>query len=293
MGGRHRTPPGGRVGVICRSRFPGCCRTQPFPAERFPRDRNFSSALERSRPVLRRVLRASDITSAGASNAQAVGMLGGMHLPEPRGPLSEALCRDLASGSELSAAALDTAGRVASSTAGALTDEDLQISLAVCYELHYRGFDGVGDGWEWEPSLLRLRAVLETAHLAALRELVGPVAGHRRADRPPARRADRRRRRTVAVDLHGQARHARAVAGVPDPALGLPPQGGRPAHLRRPPAQRPDEVGDGRDPGRRVRRRHGRAHAQRAVRRADARPRPRRRPTARSGTTPRRRPSRR
>ncbi len=99
-----------------------------------------------------------------------------MHLPEPRGPLSETLCRDLATGSELSAVALDTAGRVASSTTGALTDEDLQTSLAVCYELHYRGFDGVGDGWEWEPSLLRLRAVLETAHLAALRERVGPVS---------------------------------------------------------------------------------------------------------------------
>ena len=98
-----------------------------------------------------------------------------MHLPEPRGPLSEALCHDLVRGPELSAAALDTAGRVAASTTGALTDEDLQLSLAVCYELHYRGFDGVGDGWEWEPSLLRLRAVLETAHLAALRELVGPV----------------------------------------------------------------------------------------------------------------------
>ena len=98
-----------------------------------------------------------------------------MHLPEPRGPLSEALCHDLATASELSASALDTAGRVAASTTGALTDEDLQLSLAVCYELHYRGFDGVGDGWEWEPSLLRLRAVVETAHLAALRELVGPV----------------------------------------------------------------------------------------------------------------------
>ena len=36
----------------------------------------------------------------------------------------------------------------------ALTDEDLQLSLAVCYELHYRGFDEVADGWEWDPALL-------------------------------------------------------------------------------------------------------------------------------------------
>jgi hypothetical protein len=99
-----------------------------------------------------------------------------MRLPQPRGPLSELLCRDLATAAELSAAALDAAGRVATATSSALTDEDLQLSLAVCYELHYRGFDGVADGWEWEPSLLRLRALLEDAHLAALRRLVGPVA---------------------------------------------------------------------------------------------------------------------
>jgi hypothetical protein len=98
-----------------------------------------------------------------------------MQPPEARGPLSAALFQDLLHGSELSAATTGVAEQVAASTTGALTDEDLQISLAVCYELHYRGFDGVAEGWEWEPSLLRLRAVLETAHLAALGALVGPV----------------------------------------------------------------------------------------------------------------------
>ena len=44
-------------------------------------------------------------------------------------------------------------GSLASGTC-ALTDEDLQLSLAVCYELHYRGFDGVSEDWEWEPALL-------------------------------------------------------------------------------------------------------------------------------------------
>jgi hypothetical protein len=102
-------------------------------------------------------------------------MLGGMHLPKPRGPLSDTLARELTTAAELSPTTLAVAGRVASSTPDALTDEDLQISLAICYELHYRGFDGVADGWEWEPSLLRLRAVLEEAHLAALHSLVGPV----------------------------------------------------------------------------------------------------------------------
>ena len=99
-----------------------------------------------------------------------------MHLPEPRGPLSEALCRDLATRTALSATTIERADRVAAAGACALTDEDLQISLAVLYELHYRGFEGVADDWEWDPALLRLRAGLERRHLAALRDLVGPVA---------------------------------------------------------------------------------------------------------------------
>jgi hypothetical protein len=98
-----------------------------------------------------------------------------MQLPETRGELSTALCDDLIARSELSPATLELARRVAR-TADPLTDEDLQLALAVAYELHYRGFDGVPDAWEWEPSLLRLRAVLEAAHTAALRSLTAPVA---------------------------------------------------------------------------------------------------------------------
>src|SRR4051812_45650935 len=47
-------------------------------------------------------------------------------------------------------------------------DDDLQLALYVCYELHYRGFDGVDERWEWEPSLLALRAQLEADFEAAL-----------------------------------------------------------------------------------------------------------------------------
>lgn len=39
--------------------------------------------------------------------------------------------------------------------------EDRQLALYLCYELHYRGLDGVPDDWEWEPSLLALRRALE------------------------------------------------------------------------------------------------------------------------------------
>src|SRR4051794_41565915 len=56
-------------------------------------------------------------------------------------------------------------------------DDDLQLALYVCYELHYRGFDGVDERWEWEPSLLALRARLEAAFERALEEAVPPGAG--------------------------------------------------------------------------------------------------------------------
>src|SRR4051794_40682748 len=108
---------------------------------------------------------------------RSLGMIGPMRLPKPRGPLSAALCADLAAGAVLSPGTLAAAEGLAASAAEPLTDEDLQLSLAICYELHYRGFDEVDDGWEWRPDLLRLRAVLEQRHLAALRELVPPVAG--------------------------------------------------------------------------------------------------------------------
>jgi hypothetical protein len=97
-----------------------------------------------------------------------------MQLPEPRGPLSDALRADLTTGTALSASTLDLAERVAGSAADPLHDDDLQLALAVAYELHYRGFDDVADDWEWEPSLVRLCGLLEQRHLAALRELTGP-----------------------------------------------------------------------------------------------------------------------
>ena len=53
-----------------------------------------------------------------------------------------------------------------------LADEDLQLALYLCYELHYRGLPGVSDAWEWEPSLLALRRDLEACFEAALRATV-------------------------------------------------------------------------------------------------------------------------
>jgi hypothetical protein len=61
-----------------------------------------------------------------------------------------------------------------------LRHEDFQLALWVLYELHYRGFDGVDDRWEWDPDVLRVRAelerVLELALRGATRGLLAVVA---------------------------------------------------------------------------------------------------------------------
>ena len=61
-----------------------------------------------------------------------------------------------------------------SPVADPLGDDDLQLALYLCYELHYRGLTGVDDGWEWDPGLLAFRAGLERRFLTAVRERVGP-----------------------------------------------------------------------------------------------------------------------
>jgi len=52
---------------------------------------------------------------------------------------------------------------------------DLQLALAACYELHYRGFADVDDWWEWDPGMLALRGRLEAAFLEAVRTDVGDI----------------------------------------------------------------------------------------------------------------------
>jgi len=93
-----------------------------------------------------------------------------MDLPVPRGPLTERLLSELHRGAHgLGAVALPE-------TPDPVADEDLQLALYLCYELHYRGLPGVDDGWEWEPSLLAVRGALETRFERALRDAVGDPA---------------------------------------------------------------------------------------------------------------------
>ena len=95
-----------------------------------------------------------------------------MRQPAPRGPLSttllEALRRPPGPVPGLERAAEDAVGRADD----VLADEDVQLTLFVLYELHYRGVDGVDDAWEWQPDLLAARAVLERAFEAAIRAVV-------------------------------------------------------------------------------------------------------------------------
>jgi heme oxygenase-like protein len=53
--------------------------------------------------------------------------------------------------------------------------EDFQLSLYALYELHYRGFAGIDELWEWEPSLIALRSRLEADFEAALRERLSAI----------------------------------------------------------------------------------------------------------------------
>jgi len=100
-----------------------------------------------------------------------------VRLPLPRGPVSEALLDDLRTRRSLHPRTLARAGQAGRcSGLDILIDEDLQLSLTLAYELHYRGLDGVDDDWEWEPSLLELRAELERVlHAALCARLVLPT----------------------------------------------------------------------------------------------------------------------
>ncbi len=99
-------------------------------------------------------------------------------LPTPRGPLSEAV---------LSALRLDDPALLPAAPAAPsdpLADDDLQLTLWTCYELHYRGLAGVADRWEWDPALLGLRGRLEQIVLDALRRDVQVASDVRATDVP-------------------------------------------------------------------------------------------------------------
>lgn len=91
-------------------------------------------------------------------------------MPTPCGELSATVVtvlQDPQAASEVEA----FAQRIAS-VADPLTDADLHLALACCYELHYRGFDGVDDLTEWSPAIMGLTRLLEAAFEAAVARAV-------------------------------------------------------------------------------------------------------------------------
>lgn len=55
-----------------------------------------------------------------------------------------------------------------------LSDDDLHLALYLCYELAYRGLDGVEDEMEWNLDMLAVRRRMELAFESALLETVSP-----------------------------------------------------------------------------------------------------------------------
>ncbi|MFP5334408.1 MAG: iron-containing redox enzyme family protein [Actinomycetes bacterium] len=108
-----------------------------------------------------------------------------MRLPEPRGPLGAALLDVLLApphAADLTGCAADAVA----ATGDPLLDDDVQLSLTLLYELHYRGLDGVDDAWEWSPALLAVRDVLERAVRSELLRRFGATEDVEPAEVPAA-----------------------------------------------------------------------------------------------------------
>jgi len=98
---------------------------------------------------------------------EVAGASFGTRLPTSRGPLSATVLSAL----RQRPGSLGRTPRLAG--VDGLADDDLQLALYCCYELHYRGFAGADADWEWDPALLSFRAELERAFLHRLRDEIG------------------------------------------------------------------------------------------------------------------------
>ncbi|MET9229398.1 iron-containing redox enzyme family protein [Lentzea sp. NPDC003310] len=130
-----------------------------------------------------------------------------MRLPAPRGHMSSALVAALRLPPPLRPALLHSGG-----TREAWQDDDLQLSLWICYELRTRGFDDAAAGWEDHPALAQFHAALEARWETALRSLTettSPAAlsaeGLAELRRHQAFWQPRREMRSVLRDIQGDA----------------------------------------------------------------------------------------
>jgi len=91
-----------------------------------------------------------------------------MRLPVPRGPLSQTVIDRLGA----PPGRLEAAG---GTSVDPLFSDDFQLALFVSFEVHYGGFDGVEEGWEWNPSLIAFRNELVEAFETALEDKIQRV----------------------------------------------------------------------------------------------------------------------
>lgn len=91
------------------------------------------------------------------------------------GPISETIGELLSRpASEVESSTVEALSAFCAEVEDPLEDDDLQLALYLCFELHYRSFPGVDPAWEWNPGLLAIRAALEHRFLAALEVELGP-----------------------------------------------------------------------------------------------------------------------
>ncbi len=102
----------------------------------------------------------------GGSCAGNDGAVQTLPRPEPRGPLSGFVLGGLKREPG------DLGKAPTPSAHDPLSDDDLHLSLYLCYELHYRSVAGADERWEWDPSLLAFRLGLEAVFETAVAEEV-------------------------------------------------------------------------------------------------------------------------
>jgi hypothetical protein len=135
-----------------------------------------------------------------------------MRLPAPRGHMSAALVAALRA-TPLPRPALLVSG----GTRDAWLDDDLQLSLWICYELRTRGFDDVDPAWEDNTFLTQFHLALEARWEAALRTLTESTQpavlsdeGLSELRKHHAFWQPRREMRSVLRDIQGDAYGARS-----------------------------------------------------------------------------------
>jgi hypothetical protein len=96
-----------------------------------------------------------------------------IRLPRARGPWTDALYRLLSPCREPGMRELERIPELERADQHPLHDDDLQMALYLCYELHYADIVGVDTRMEWSPLVLMLRAALEAEFAEAVQNVVG------------------------------------------------------------------------------------------------------------------------